>query len=154
MPGPLYCPQCESQGSGRYRVARSVGVVYRAAGMANLLRCGQTGKNRRYSEYRYAGEDEDAIVAKGGRFDSIKIRLWIDAEVDLRRLRTIRSSVGDETKIRVDTNQSWTPNDALKLLENGAANMVNINFMKYGGIKATRQIIAMVGAMEANAMMW
>lgn len=147
----------------------------------------------------------DAIAAKESGFDTIKIKLGIDSEVDLLRLRTIRSAVGDGMKVRIDANQGWTPkeavhllehiesegfnidiveqpvkaydlkgmafvtqrspfpvvadescwspSDAIRILESGAADMVNIKLMKCGGIKAARQIVAIADAMGAKAMM-
>lgn len=47
----------------------------------------------------------------------IKVKLGKNAEEDILRIQAIRQAVGNNTKIRVDANQGYTPADAVKLLQ-------------------------------------
>ena len=47
----------------------------------------------------------------------------------------------------------WSPADALRIISEGAANMVNIKLMKCGGVGHARQIIALSEAMGTEVMM-
>jgi len=56
----------------------------------------------------------------GRGFDTIKIKVGQDQEIDLRRLESIRDAIGYERHIRIDANQGWTPPlaiDTLKKME-------------------------------------
>ena len=58
----------------------------------------------------------DAADAAAEGFDTIKVKLGIDAELDFQRLRAIRGAVGGNVQIRVDANQGWTAKEAVRLI--------------------------------------
>ncbi|MEI7588576.1 MAG: dipeptide epimerase [Chitinophagia bacterium] len=47
----------------------------------------------------------------------IKVKLGKDPIQDVERIQQIRKAIGDETKLRIDANQGWAPDKALKVLE-------------------------------------
>ena len=49
-------------------------------------------------------------------FDILKVKIGLDLEHDLEALSAIRSSVGDDVRIRVDANQGYTVETALAVL--------------------------------------
>ena len=55
-----------------------------------------------------------AFIANGARI--IKIKLGKRAHEDIERVKQIRVAIGDEAIIRVDANQGWTFDDAIKVL--------------------------------------
>lgn len=59
--------------------------------------------------------DAERAIADG--FDVIKIKVGVDVEADFKRIRAIRDAVGDGAKIRIDANQGWKTNEAVKFLE-------------------------------------
>jgi L-alanine-DL-glutamate epimerase-like enolase superfamily enzyme len=55
-----------------------------------------------------------AYVAKGVR--TIKIKLGKDPDTDIERVKAIRTAVGADIKLRIDANQGWDYDGALKVL--------------------------------------
>ena len=47
----------------------------------------------------------------------IKVKLGKDPVEDVERIKEIRKAIGMETKLRIDANQGWAPENALKVLE-------------------------------------
>ena len=54
-----------------------------------------------------------AWVEKG--FDIIKVKLGEDIVNDTARIKAVRAEVGEDVRIRVDANQGWTVNDAVRI---------------------------------------
>ncbi len=50
-------------------------------------------------------------VADG--FRVLKIKVGVDADSDVARVRSVREAVGPDVPIRVDANQGWTPREAV-----------------------------------------
>lgn len=63
---------------------------------------------------RYMAQKAAQRVAQG--FDVIKIKVGVDPESDLQRVRAIREAVGPQVKLRVDANQAWAPKEALNMI--------------------------------------
>jgi L-Ala-D/L-Glu epimerase len=55
-----------------------------------------------------------AFVEKGASI--LKIKLGKDVVTDVARIKTIRESIGNEIKIRIDANQGWSVEDATNAL--------------------------------------
>jgi L-Ala-D/L-Glu epimerase len=55
-----------------------------------------------------------AFVEKGAAI--LKIKLGKDVATDVLRIKTIRESIGNEIKIRIDANQGWSVDDATNAL--------------------------------------
>ncbi len=59
---------------------------------------------------------EDALQIKQNGFTVIKVKLGEDPDKDVERIRKIRREIGKKIKLRVDANQGWTPEEAIKVL--------------------------------------
>ncbi|MCC7354123.1 MAG: mandelate racemase/muconate lactonizing enzyme family protein [Anaerolineae bacterium] len=57
-----------------------------------------------------------AAELAGEGFKTIYLKVGLDEEEDLARVRAIREAIGPKLKIRVDPNQSWQPHDAVRIL--------------------------------------
>ena len=59
---------------------------------------------------------KDASDAVGLGFRAIKVKVGLDPHEDIERVKLIREAVGPKVQIRVDANQGWTPERAVKVL--------------------------------------
>jgi L-Ala-D/L-Glu epimerase len=59
-------------------------------------------------------EQAKAFVEKGATI--LKIKLGKDVATDVARIKTIRESIGNDIKIRIDANQGWSVDDATNAL--------------------------------------
>lgn len=59
-------------------------------------------------------EEAKEYVQKG--FDSIKVKIGINPQQDIKNVAAVREAVGDDVKIRVDANQGYTSDVAIKTL--------------------------------------
>jgi muconate cycloisomerase len=55
------------------------------------------------------------MVEKGHRIFKIKFG-FLDPEMDVTRLKAIRAAVGDDVDLRIDVNQGWTPEVAIRTI--------------------------------------
>ncbi|RLE71862.1 MAG: dipeptide epimerase [Thermoprotei archaeon] len=53
-------------------------------------------------------------VKKG--FRKIKIKVGINPAEDIERIRMVREAIGDNVELRIDANQGWSVEDAIKVL--------------------------------------
>ena len=53
-------------------------------------------------------------VKKG--FKILKVKVGVNPQEDIERVKRIREVVGPEIKIRIDANQGWTPKEAIEVL--------------------------------------
>ncbi len=145
---------------------------------------------------------QDAQKAVRNGFKALKVKVGIDPAKDIERVRLVREAVGGETQLRVDANQGWTPEqaiktlsrmdeydvqfaeqpvpandikglknvrknspipimadesvhspeDALRLIEADAVDLINIKLMKCGGILKARKIAAIAEAAGKSCM--
>ncbi|MEM4375164.1 MAG: mandelate racemase/muconate lactonizing enzyme family protein, partial [Nitrososphaerota archaeon] len=49
-------------------------------------------------------------------FDTFYIKVALDPIDDLKRVRAVRESVGEDIRIRVDANRGWTPGEAIRMI--------------------------------------
>ena len=59
-------------------------------------------------------EDAEDIVRAG--FPVIKVKLGGDGELDIRRIRAIRERIPSIVPLRIDANQGWSPDTAIRVL--------------------------------------
>jgi o-succinylbenzoate synthase len=59
---------------------------------------------------------KDALKAVKNGFKTLKVKVGINPQEDLERIKLIREAVGDKTEIRIDANQGWTVPQALAVL--------------------------------------
>lgn len=58
----------------------------------------------------------DALKYVSMGFSTLKIKVGNDSKLDVERIKSIRSAVGDSVKIRVDANQGWQPKEAVRTI--------------------------------------
>ena len=56
-----------------------------------------------------------SVVNRG--FKCVKVKLGETPGADIERIRRVRQKIGKEPRIRIDANQGWTPNDAVRALK-------------------------------------
>ncbi len=147
----------------------------------------------------------DALEVVEQGFSALKLKVGIDSEKDIQRVKAIRDAVGPDMKIRLDANQGWevdeaihtinkiidlgldielveqpvkardfegmkkvkdnvntiimadescfSPEDARRLLEMNAADVLNIKLMKCGGIYKALQIIEIAEEFGVECML-
>lgn len=59
---------------------------------------------------------KEALQYKTEGFPSIKVKLGTTTEADVARIKAIREAIGNELPLRIDANQGWTVNTAIKTL--------------------------------------
>ncbi|MBS7632450.1 dipeptide epimerase [Candidatus Bathyarchaeota archaeon] len=139
---------------------------------------------------------QNAKKALDKGFKALKIKVGVDVDEDVERIRLVREVAGNDIQLRVDANQGWTPKqamealnkisryniqlaeqpvpsedieglknvkknspvpimadesvhtpaDALRLVREGAVDMMNIKLMKCGGILKAKKIAAVAEA--------
>ncbi len=60
-------------------------------------------------------EEGARLVEKGHRIFKIKFG-FLDPEMDITRLKAIRAAVGNDVDLRIDVNQGWTPDVAIRTI--------------------------------------
>jgi o-succinylbenzoate synthase len=59
----------------------------------------------------------DAVKIKAEGYPAIKIKLGKNGDVDVKRIKAIREAVGNEIPLRIDANQGWNVEEAIKTLQ-------------------------------------
>jgi muconate cycloisomerase len=82
------------------------------------------GKVREFvpTKWSVSGVDPDKAaeiarwaISKG--FKAMKVKVGIDPDGDVARVRAVREAVGSQIKLGVDANGGWKPADAVKMIE-------------------------------------
>lgn len=58
----------------------------------------------------------DSLIALDRGYDCLKMKVGINPQMDVARLKAVRQAVGNNITIRIDANQAWTPKQAVKIL--------------------------------------
>ena len=58
----------------------------------------------------------DSLIALDRGYDCLKMKVGINPELDVARLKAVRQAVGNDVTIRIDANQAWTPKQAVRIL--------------------------------------
>ena len=59
-------------------------------------------------------EDTKNAVERG--YDTLKVKVGVNPDLDLARLTAVRATAGPAKRIRIDANQAWSPKQAVRLL--------------------------------------
>ena len=59
---------------------------------------------------------QDALIALNRGYDCLKMKVGVNPEMDVARLKAVRQAVGNDITIRIDANQAWSPKQAVKIL--------------------------------------
>lgn len=147
----------------------------------------------------------DAITAINRGYDTLKVKVGVNPQLDVERLTAIRNAIGSRAKLRIDANQAWKPQeavrilnkmqeqgldielveqpviahdieglkyvtersyvpvladesvfsplDAMKIIQTGAADLINIKLMKCGGITPALKIADAASIMGVECML-
>ncbi len=58
----------------------------------------------------------DALIALDRGYDCLKMKVGINPDMDVARLKAVRQAVGNDVTIRIDANQAWNPKQAVRIL--------------------------------------
>jgi len=59
---------------------------------------------------------EDSIEAVKRGYKTLKIKVGLDSQMDIKRIQAIRDAIGYDIDLRLDANQGWKPKEAVVLL--------------------------------------
>lgn len=59
---------------------------------------------------------QDSIEAVRRGYKTLKIKVGLDSQMDIKRIQAIRDTVGYNVDLRLDANQGWKPKEAVMLL--------------------------------------
>lgn len=59
---------------------------------------------------------QDSIEAVKRGYKTLKIKVGLDSQMDIKRIQAIRDAVGYNVDLRLDANQGWKPKEAVMLL--------------------------------------
>ncbi len=59
-------------------------------------------------------EDTKNAVERG--YDTLKVKVGVNPDLDLARLTAVRATAGPDKRIRIDANQAWSPKQAVRFL--------------------------------------
>ena len=57
-----------------------------------------------------------AVEIKSAGFSAIKLKLGTSHDEDVARIQAVRNAIGPELPIRIDANQGWSPEEAIRIL--------------------------------------
>ena len=58
----------------------------------------------------------DSQIALDRGYDCLKMKVGINPEMDVARLKAVRQAVGNDVTIRIDANQAWNAKQAVRIL--------------------------------------
>ena len=58
----------------------------------------------------------DSLIALDRGYDCLKMKVGVNPELDVARLKAVRQAVGNDVTIRIDANQAWNAKQAVKIL--------------------------------------
>lgn len=116
------------------------------------------GKNNKILQTDYTvslGEPDqmvaDAREIKDRGFQVIKVKLGEDPDRDIQRIKAIRAAIGMEIPLRIDANQGWSVDSAIKVLNALGTDNIQFceepiarwNFMELGNLRRQSPIMVM-----------
>lgn len=72
----------------------------------------------------------DTKVAIDRGYDTIKVKVGVNPDLDIARLTAVRAAAGPNALIRIDANQAWSPKQAVKLLNKMQDKGLDIEFVE------------------------
>lgn len=125
IPGAVLAMDQAIHGNASIKSAIDIAVHDIAAQVAGLPLyrfLGGTVNRTLYTDYTVSiGEPQqmaqDAVAINQAGFPAIKVKLGGDGDLDIARVRGIRMAVGPEIPLRLDANQGWDPDTAIRVLQ-------------------------------------
>lgn len=72
----------------------------------------------------------DAVNAVERGYDTLKVKVGVNPDLDVERLVAIRKAIGGRARIRIDANQAWNPKQAVRLLNQMQEKGLDIEFVE------------------------
>lgn len=72
----------------------------------------------------------DSIDAIKHGYKTLKIKVGVDSDMDIKRMKAIRKAVGYDIDLRIDANQGWKPKEAIYTLRKMEDAGLNIEFVE------------------------
>lgn len=72
----------------------------------------------------------DSIDAIKHGYKTLKIKVGVDSNLDIKRMKAIREAVGYDVDLRIDANQGWKPKEAVYTLRKMEDAGLNIEFVE------------------------
>ncbi|MBV7275507.1 dipeptide epimerase [Clostridium sp. PL3] len=72
----------------------------------------------------------DSIDAIKHGYKTLKIKVGVDSDMDIKRMKAIREAVGYDVDLRIDANQGWKPKEAVYTLRKMEDAGLNIEFVE------------------------
>ena len=72
----------------------------------------------------------DTLNAVERGYDTLKVKVGANPELDVARLSAVRQAAGEKTCIRIDANQAWSPKQAVRLLNQMQEKGLDIEFVE------------------------
>lgn len=72
----------------------------------------------------------DTMNAVSRGYDTLKVKVGVNPDLDIARLAAVRQAAGPERKIRIDANQAWNPKQAVRLLNQMQEKGLDIEFVE------------------------
>ena len=93
------------------------------------------GKNKIITDITISVNDPDEMardtkVAIDRGYDTIKVKVGVNPDLDIARLTAVRAAAGPNALIRIDANQAWSPKQAVKLLNKMQDKGLDIEFVE------------------------
>ncbi len=60
---------------------------------------------------------QDSIEAVRLGYKTLKIKVGLDAKIDMKRIKAIRDAIGYDVDLRLDANQGWKPKEAVRIIK-------------------------------------
>lgn len=73
---------------------------------------------------------KDTLDAVARGYDTIKVKVGVNPELDIARLSAVRAAAGPDRKLRIDANQAWSPKQAIRLLNQMQERGLDIEFVE------------------------
>ncbi|WP_411681136.1 dipeptide epimerase [Clostridium thailandense] len=72
----------------------------------------------------------DSIDAVKHGYETLKIKVGVDSDMDIKRMKAIREAIGYDLDLRIDANQGWKPKEAVYTLRKMEDAGLNIEFVE------------------------
>lgn len=72
----------------------------------------------------------DTLNAVSRGYDTLKVKVGANPELDVARLTAVRQAAGPERRLRIDANQAWSPKQAVRILNQMQEKGLDIEFVE------------------------
>jgi o-succinylbenzoate synthase len=73
---------------------------------------------------------DDSLAAVNLGFETLKIKVGKDINLDLERIKAVYAAVNDKAVLRLDANQGWTPKQTVSALRDLEASGIRLEFIE------------------------